>query len=138
MSNQRLDKRKSNDDNNIDSPTPKKTRKQTKLRSFVWEFFKKIENPDETECLKCGKRVSFIGHNTKGMMPHLKTTHEITEELVKEKKKEETAALKQKENDGDCDDDDDDDELIEEIQENLSTEEINKLVQGKKIRQVFV
>jgi hypothetical protein len=31
MSNQRLDKRKSNDENNIDSPTPKKTRKQTKL-----------------------------------------------------------------------------------------------------------
>ena len=135
MSKSQVEKRKSKadvgagaGDDAMEGPA-KKQRKQIKPRSFVWEFFKKIQNPDETECLTCGKMVSFVGRNTQGMISHLKTKHQITEASYNEKKEEEIYANKQKENGG-VDDSLEEEEEDESNLEELTKPEMDKLVQG--------
>lgn len=137
-----LEKRKSNandGDGAGDDATggpAKKPRKQIKARSFVWEFFKKIENPDETQCLTCGNKVSYIGRNTHGMISHLKTKHQITEASYKEKKKEEEeAAANNPMENGDANDSLEEED--EGNQEELSIPEMNKLVNGNNKLKFF-
>jgi hypothetical protein len=135
MSKSQLEKRKSNacvgegvDDDAMGGPA-KKPRKRIQPRSFVWELFRKIGNPDETECLNCGKMVSYTGRNTQGMISHLKTKHQITEASYNEKKEEEVVANKQNENDG-VDDLLEAEEEDERNQEELTKSEMDKLVHG--------
>ncbi len=110
---------------NESSQVAKRQRKPMKPRSFVWEFFKKIQNPDVVQCNMCDKKVSYVGRNTNGMSSHLRTNHEISEQWVKDKKAEEQAAMR------DLNDETLDEEEEEETEENeISSQEINRLVQG--------
>jgi hypothetical protein len=113
----------SNDINETAQPA-KRARKPITPRSFVWEYFRKIHNPDQVQCILCNKTVSYVGRNTNGMSSHLKTNHDITEQWVKDKKKEEDLARS-----------DMDDASIDENEEEeneISSQEIERLVQGNK------
>jgi hypothetical protein len=111
---------------NESSQVAKKQRKPMKPRSFVWEFFKKIQNPDVVQCNLCDKTVSYVGRNTNGMSSHLRTNHEISEQWVNDRKAEEQAARRGL--------NDETSEEEEETEENeISSQEINRLVQGMYI-----
>jgi hypothetical protein len=67
------------------------------MPSFVWNDFEKIDK-DYARCMvdNCGKRLSYKSGTTKGMIQHLRTFHNITEEnsLKRERTEEELQRIR--------------------------------------------
>ena len=53
-----------------------KFKSQLKVKSYVWNFFNKVEDGKFALCLLCEKRLTFsISGSTSGMLRHMKSKH---------------------------------------------------------------
>ena len=55
-------------------------------KSFVWEFFDKI-NRDEAKCKKCDKLLKCVGGSTASMIAHVTRVHHINSTETKKAQK---------------------------------------------------